>query len=161
MKRCWTAEKTMGGQSLRQNRQIKAYIEVDDDWHIHTLFWQHGSDWKYWAGWRMAHVIMHLTYIKEVTSLKLGWDTSYPDWDFSWFSSVLPDRCWDSISRSVMTASVLIFQFITHLISVISCYIVSVIDDRVVNKLQIKFKKEHKKVFTCNVIIWKWTQTQY
>jgi hypothetical protein len=30
-KECWTNKKTIGGQSLRWNGLIKAYLEVDDD----------------------------------------------------------------------------------------------------------------------------------
>jgi hypothetical protein len=37
-----------------------------------------------------------LLRILEVLDSKLGPETSYPDWGISWFSSILPSKCWDS-----------------------------------------------------------------
>jgi hypothetical protein len=40
--------------------------------------------------------LTHLFRIREVPGSNLGPDTGYPDWGFSWFSSVLPGICWDN-----------------------------------------------------------------
>jgi hypothetical protein len=57
-----------------------------------------------------------LLHIREVPSSSLGWDTGYPNWDFSWFFSVPPSKVRDSALNLATTASVLkSFQFTIHL----------------------------------------------
>jgi hypothetical protein len=46
-----------------------------------------------YARW-LGILVTLLTHIQEVPGSNLRWDTSYP----SWFSSVLPVKCWDSTS---------------------------------------------------------------
>jgi hypothetical protein len=50
--------------------------------------------------------LMHLLHIWEVPDLDLSLETSYPDWRFSWVSSVPPGKCfkirpWPLPSKSI------------------------------------------------------------
>jgi hypothetical protein len=44
----------------------------------------------------MLECLTLLFRIQEVSGSNLGLETGYPRSGFSWFSSVLPDKCWDS-----------------------------------------------------------------
>jgi hypothetical protein len=48
--------------------------------------------------WRRGGVVNHLLRIREVSGSNIGLETGYPGWG-SWFSSVPPGECWDSILK--------------------------------------------------------------
>jgi hypothetical protein len=47
---------------------------------------------------KLAQAVMLVTCIRELTGLNPGWDTSYPDSDVRWLSSVASRKCRDSTS---------------------------------------------------------------
>jgi hypothetical protein len=53
----------------------------------------------------MVEWLALLLRIREVPGSNLGPETDYPDWGFSWFSSVFPGKCRDSTLNYATTAS--------------------------------------------------------
>jgi hypothetical protein len=75
--------------------------------------------------------------IREVPGLNLGPQTGYPDWGFSWFSSLPPNKCWDSTLKLGHHCFLwIIFQFIIHSSRLIRRYIVGVTAKASLNGLQ-------------------------
>jgi hypothetical protein len=48
--------------------------------------------------WQVGVALILYTYMAEVLcSSNLSWDTSYPDWGFSWLFWITPGKCQDSL----------------------------------------------------------------
>jgi hypothetical protein len=67
---------------------------------------------KPWVGWFTRETNEHRTKwlafllrIREIPASNLSPETDYPDRDFSWFSSVPPEKCRDSNLKLGTTAS--------------------------------------------------------
>jgi hypothetical protein len=76
---------------------------------------------------KLYQVIKLLTCIGKVPGSNLGRSTDYTQEQFSWFSSVLPGECWNSILRHERFVPQF-FQFILHYRSTIRSNIDGVTD---------------------------------
>jgi hypothetical protein len=80
-----------------------AYVILWHPSHSLTLYWGMELDWI------LLNVeterLACLLCIWEVLSPNFGLETSYPDWEFLWFSSVPPGKCRNNNLNLAMTTS--------------------------------------------------------
>jgi hypothetical protein len=84
----------------------------------------------------MLEWLTFLLHILEVPGSNLSQETGYPDWGFSWFSSVLPGNCRDSTLNQARTAFfhiLSIWSFTYH--PFIRCYIIWVTKKASLNEI--------------------------
>lgn len=48
----------------------------------------------------LNRAVMHTTYIREISAPNLDWETKYPDWSPTWFSTVPQGKCKDRLPTS-------------------------------------------------------------
>jgi hypothetical protein len=91
-------------------------------------------------------------------------DTGYPDWGFSWFSSVSPCKYWDSILKLCHGCFLPYpFQFIIHCHPFSRCCIIRVSEIASLNKLQrnkqkmTRFTKIIQRIYGKHAAILRWS----
>lgn len=85
----------------------------------------------------LAQAVMLVTYIQGMIGFNLS--QNYPELSFQWFSSVSPDKCWDSVLKQTAATSFHVLpnlSFINHL--TLQCYIVWDTKSGIKSKMKIK-----------------------
>jgi hypothetical protein len=105
------------------------HVKIRNVWECEFWKEQGQFDWQPGGKRHRSNVttewLAFLLRIREVQGPNLSPETGYPDWRFSWFSSVHPAKCRDSTFKYVTAASFPIFSsslFINH--PIIRLYIV-------------------------------------
>jgi hypothetical protein len=136
------------GNIGRMMKQKSKEVLINDHAHlgqkiVHKIshgnwLWIYTATWNWYSTYEYTYMripselcqaVKLLTCIPEVPGSNLCQDTDYPDWRFSWFSSVCPCRCWDSTSNYATSIS---FQILSNSLFTndppIRRYIINVID---------------------------------